>query len=109
MKKILMLLVVGLMFVGCVTDGVYDKAKTLFIAGKKVVIQNWDGLPHSMQEQLKAVDETANIYDSAREVVRPAIDEVIKKKNHVDGNSTLTEEHFLNLNADSNQTQKENK
>jgi len=69
MKKILSLLVAimvaGVMFSGCATDGIYAKTKTVYTAGKTIV--KTTGIESTT---LKAVDTTATSYNTIRETVR---------------------------------------
>jgi len=64
---------------GCATDRLYQAGKTIYIAGKQVVIANWDSLPPEVQEKLKRIDQIATQYDKARSVLKPAI-ETAKKE-----------------------------
>ena len=64
---------------GCATDRFYQAGKTVYIAGKQVVIANWDALPKDVQEKLKAIDEIATQYDKAREVLKPAVEKAVKE------------------------------
>jgi len=59
----------------------------VYIAGKQVVIANWEALPKDVQEKLETVDKIATQYDKSRTVLKPAIEEAVKK---LDANSTLT-------------------
>ena len=74
---------------GCATDRFYQAGKTVYIAGKQVVIANWDALPKDVQEKLKAIDEIATQYDKARKVLKPAVEEA--KKDLASGGSAKTE------------------
>jgi len=90
MKKLLFLsAILGVLFIGCATDPYYNAGKTVYLAGKKVVIANWDKLPPETQEKLKKLDTVAKEYDSARKVIKPAI-ETAKKQMLQDANSTTT-------------------
>lgn len=66
---------------GCATDKYYEAGKVIYIAGKRVVVANWDSLPPSIQEKLKKLDEAATRYDAARGVIKPAIEAAIKGPN----------------------------
>ncbi len=65
---------------GCAQKA-YDAGKTIYVAGKKVVVANWDALPPDVQAKLKAVDEIATRYDAARETLKPAVDAAKKNLN----------------------------
>ena len=83
MKKILGLVILcGLVlcvFTGCATDRFYQAGKTVYIAGKQVIIANWDALPEEVKEKLKKVDAVASQYDKARDVLKPAVEEAVKQ------------------------------
>ncbi|NPA65117.1 MAG: hypothetical protein GXO16_09120 [Epsilonproteobacteria bacterium] len=93
MKKMLGLVIlcgfVLCVFTGCATDRFYDAGKTIYIAGKKVVVANWDALPADVKEKLKKIDELATRYDKARSIVKPALEAA--KKELADGGSGKTE------------------
>jgi len=58
------LIIIGILFLaGCTQDPVYEKAKTIYIKGKKVVIKNWNYLPDDIKNKLKAIDTVAKGYD----------------------------------------------
>lgn len=61
-KKITLGLIGIAFFIGC-QDPVYNKAKTIYVNGKKVVIKNWKYLPENVKEKLKDVDTAAKGYD----------------------------------------------
>jgi len=82
-----MVFVLVLFLSGCATDKYYDAAKTIYIAGKKVVIANWDNLPDSTKKKLQEIDKAAKTYDATRSVLKPAIENAAKK---LDVNSTST-------------------
>jgi len=94
MKKLIFSVLLGLLFTGCATDGIYNAGKTIYIAGKKVVVANWDELPEDTKEKLKKIDKAAITYDSARGVIKPAIEDAVKEvKKNADSNSTKIREH----------------
>jgi len=83
-----------LLLVGCATDGIYNAGRTIYIAGKKVVVANWNELPEDTKEKLKKIDKAAITYDSARKVIKPAIEEAAKEvKKNADSNSTKIQKH----------------
>ena len=64
-KLIASLLVLGV-FTGCVTNGIYNVSKTIYIKGKEVVIENYDSLDEDTKRKLEAIDELAIKYDETR-------------------------------------------
>jgi len=81
--------IVGVIFAGCATDRFYQAGKTVYIAGKQVVIANWDTLPADVKEKLQRLDAAAAQYDKARTVLKPAVEAA--KKELADGGSEKTE------------------
>lgn len=86
MKKLFLMIIatsmmVG-MFTGCVTDEAYAVTKTIYIGGKKIVINNAENLSPETLQKLEKLDDYALKYDETRTVVRNTIDEVkdIKEK-----------------------------
>jgi len=69
MLKILTI-AIALLFSGCVTDGVYNVGKTVYIGGKAVVIANADLLPQDTLDKLDRVDDMAIRYDETRSIVK---------------------------------------
>ena len=61
------ILTITLLFNGC---AVYEVGKTVYVGGKKVVINNWAELSPEVQAKLKAVDKYATIYDEGRETLK---------------------------------------
>jgi len=103
--RLLVYLYIGILvlFSGCATDGIYQAGKTIYIAGKKVVIENWDELPEGTKEKLKKIDKTATKYDRARSIIKPAIEEAKKEvKKSADLNSTAVQGRQSNIDADFN-------
>ncbi|WP_041353986.1 hypothetical protein [Nitratiruptor sp. SB155-2] len=87
MKRTLLALLGGsILLTGCATDPYYNAAKTIYVAGKKVVIANWDRLPEGTKEKLKEIDAAATTYDASRKIIKPAIEEA--KKEVAESNST---------------------
>lgn len=85
MKRILIAtatLAMVAMFTGCVTDTAYAVTKTIYVGGKKIVINNAENLSPETLEKLEKLDDYALKYDETRAVVRNTIDEVkdIKEK-----------------------------
>lgn len=70
------------MFTGCVTDTAYAVTKTIYVGGKKIVINNAENLSPETLEKLEKLDDYAVKYDETRAVVRNTFDEVkdIKEK-----------------------------
>ena len=69
----MLLLTVGVVTVmtGCAaTDKVYNAGKTIYIGGKKVIIQNADKLSPETLNKLERLDDYAGRYNNAREVIR---------------------------------------
>lgn len=62
-KKIILGILCVAFFIGCHQDPVYDKVKTIYVKGKKVVIKNWNYLPDNVKTELKTVDTLAKGYD----------------------------------------------
>jgi len=91
MKKILAFVILcGLVlctFTGCATDRFYQAGKTIYVAGKQVVVANWDALPKDVQEKLKMVDKIATQYDKARTVLKPAVEKAIEETKKQDASS----------------------
>jgi hypothetical protein len=79
MRKIALASLVVLFIGGCATDNLYNAGKTIYIAGKKVVVANWDALPEDVKEKLKKIDEVATRYDKNRKILKPAIEEAKKE------------------------------
>ena len=69
MYKIIMISLVSLMFVGCVTNGLYSVSKTIYVKGKEVVIENYDSLDDDTKRKLGAIDELAIKYDETRDKI----------------------------------------
>lgn len=85
MKRILIAtatLAMAAMFTGCVTDKAYEVTKTIYVGGKKIVINNAENLSPETLEKLEKLDDYALKYDETRAVVRNTFDEVkdIKEK-----------------------------
>jgi len=74
-------------FTGCATDRFYQAGKTIYVAGKQVVVANWDALPKDVQEKLKMVDKIATQYDKARTVLKPAVEKAIEEAKKHDASS----------------------
>ena len=70
--------IVAIFIGGCATDTFYNAGKTIYIAGKKVIVANWESLPPDVQEKLKEIDKAATTYDSARKVLKPAVEEAVR-------------------------------
>ena len=70
------------MFTGCVTDTAYAVTETIYVGGKKIVINNAENLSPETLEKLEKLDDYAVKYDETRAVVRNTFDEVkdIKEK-----------------------------
>jgi len=73
MRMLFMLAVVAGLFAGCATDTAYGVAKTIYIGGKAVVVQNADLLDTKTLDTLKKADEYAKRYDEARGIVKKQI------------------------------------
>jgi len=71
--KYLITLVALLIFTGCVTDKPYGVAKTIYVGGKAVVIQNADLLDKATLDKLKNIDKYAKRYDEARTTVKKSL------------------------------------
>ncbi len=86
MKKLFLMIITAFMtvgvFTGCVTDKAYAVTKTIYVGGKKIVINNADKLSPETLEKLEKLDDYAVKYDETRAVVRNTFDEVkdIKEK-----------------------------
>ena len=74
-------------FTGCATDRFYQAGKTIYVAGKQVVVANWDALPKDVQEKLKKIDQIATQYDKARTVLKPAVEKAIEETKKQDASS----------------------
>ena len=61
-------------FTGCATDKAYNVAKTIYIGGKAVVIQNADMLDKKTLDTLKKADDYAKRYDKARAIIKKSIE-----------------------------------
>ena len=68
------------MFTGCVTDKAYAVTKTIYVGGKKIVINNAEKLSPETLEKLEKLDDYAVKYDETRTVVKNTIDEVKEQK-----------------------------
>ena len=93
-KRLSFVILCGLtLFSGCATDRFYQAGKTIYVAGKQVVVANWDALPKDVQEKLKMVDKIATQYDKARTILKPALEEATKKvKRDVNSSYSKTQE-----------------
>ncbi len=83
MKKILIAtatFAMAVMFTGCVTDKAYEVTKTIYVGGKKIVINNAEKLSPETLEKLEKLDDYAVKYDETRTVVKNTIDEVKEQK-----------------------------
>ena len=72
---------------GCATDRFYQAGKTIYVAGKQVVVANWDALPKDVQEKLQMVDKIATQYDKARTMLKPAVEKAIEETKKQDASS----------------------
>lgn len=84
MKKLFLMIIatsmmVG-MFTGCVADKAYAVTKTIYVGGKKIVINNAEKLSPETLEKLEKLDDYAVKYDETRTVVKNTIDEVKEQK-----------------------------
>ena len=85
MKKLFLMMIATFMivaFTGCVTDTAYEVTKTIYVGGKKIVINNAENLSPETLQKLEKLDDYALKYDETRAVVRNTVDEVedIKEK-----------------------------
>jgi len=81
------------LFAGCATDRFYQAGKIIYVAGKQVVVANWEALPKDVQEKLKMMDKIATQYDKARTTLKPALEEAAKKvKQDVNSSYSKTQE-----------------
>lgn len=84
MKKLFLMVIATFMmvgmFAGCVTDKAYAVTKTIYVGGKKIVINNAEKLSPETLEKLEKLDDYAVKYDETRTVVKNTIDEVKEQK-----------------------------
>lgn len=84
MKKLFLMIIAAFMtvamFTGCVTDKAYAVTKTIYVGGKKIVINNAEKLSPETLEKLEKLDDYAVKYDETRTVVKNTIDEVKEQK-----------------------------
>lgn len=84
MKKLFLMIITTFMmvamFTGCVTDKAYAVTKTIYVGGKKIVINNAENLSPETLEKLEKLDDYAVKYDETRTVVKNTIDEVKEQK-----------------------------
>ena len=84
MKKLFLMIIATFMtvamFTGCVTDTAYAVTKTIYVGGKKIVINNAEKLSPETLEKLEKLDDYAVKYDETRTVVKNTIDEVKEQK-----------------------------
>lgn len=84
MKKLFLMIITAFMtvgvFTGCVTDKAYEVTKTIYVGGKKIVINNADKLSPETLKKLEKLDDYAVKYDETRTVVKNTVDEVKEQK-----------------------------
>jgi len=76
MNKSIFVIYLLFIFSGCATDNIYNKAKTIYIKERKVVIKNWDELPDDVKRKLQEIDFVAKKYNR----IRTTIKEFLQKK-----------------------------